>query len=103
MKAALNQQNRTSMKPIISILIIIASLFTMVFLQMEVRRQGYIVWKQSRLYKAAMDDKRVLVSKYANITNSNRLQEVAFSKLTLTEAKSGQIIHMSGDYIALKQ
>ena len=96
-------KRQESFKPIISILIIISSLFGMVFLQMEVRRQGYIVWKQSREYKTAMDEKRVLVSKYAKITNSNRLQEVAFSKLTLTEAKSGQIIHMSGENIALKQ
>lgn len=99
-----NSGNRfESVKPIISIMIIISSLFSVVFLQMEVRRQGYAVWKQSRKYKNAMDEKRVLVSRYAKITNSNRLQEVAFSKLTLTEAKSGQIIHMSGDRIALKQ
>ena len=95
--------NTSSIRPIISIIIIIASLFTMVFLQMEVRRQGYSVWKQGRTYKAALDEKRILVSKYAKVTNSNRLREVAFSKLTLTEAKSGQIIHMSGDRIALKQ
>ena len=95
--------NAGSANPIISIVIIVAALFSIVFLQMEVRRKGYTVWKQSRAYKAALDDQRWLVSRYAKITNSNRLREVAFSKLTLTEAKSGQIIHMSGDKIALKQ
>lgn len=91
------------LKPVLSILIIIFSLFMMVFLQMEVRRLGYMVWKQGREYKVVLDDKRTLAAEYAKITRPSRLQEVAVSRLTLSQAKAGQIIHMSGDMVALKQ
>ena len=99
----LNRKNENHLKPVLSILIVIFSLFTMVFLQMEVRRLGYMVWKQGREYKVVLDDKRTLAAEYAKITRPARLQEVAVNRLTLGQAKAGQIIHMSGDRVALKQ
>ena len=101
-KRSANSKNE-HLKPVLSILIIIFSLFLMVFLQMEVRRLGYMVWKQGRDYKVVLDEKRTLAAEYAKITRPARLQEVAVSRLTLGQAKAGQIIHMSGDRVALKQ
>jgi hypothetical protein len=97
------RQSENHLKPVLSILIVIFSLFMMVFLQMEVRRLGYMVWKKGREYKVVLDDKRTLAAEYAKITRPARLQEVAVNSLTLSQAKAGQIIHMSGDRVALKQ
>ena len=92
-----------NLQPFLSVLIIIVSLFTLVFLQMEVRRIGYTVLKQTREYKSLQDQHRLKVMRLARITNPERLRAMAVSRLTLSEARTGQIIHMSGDKIALRQ
>jgi hypothetical protein len=84
-------------------MIVLFSLFLTVFLQMEVRRLGYVVWKQSHDYKMRQDSYRILVSEHAKVTRVGHLQEVAANSLTLSEPKSGQIIHMVADQVALKQ
>lgn len=89
--------------PAISISLILISLFTMVFLQVEVRRMGYLVWRKSRDHKIELDRQRVLATQFARVIRPSHLQEVAVSRLTLSEPKAGQIIHMSGDRLALKQ
>src|SRR5690606_7415596 len=99
----MGQKRTNHIKPILSILIVIFSLFLMVFLQMEVRRLGYMVWKEGRQYKVVLDSKRTLAAEYAKITRPGHLQEVAVTHLTLSQAKAGQIIHMSGSRVALKQ
>ncbi len=97
------KRNANNIRPLISIGLIIFSQFLMVLLKMEVLLMGYVVWKQSRHYKTALDQKRVLVTKYAKLTRPSHLQEVAVTRLTLAEAKSSQIIHMSGERVAMKQ
>jgi len=98
----MSQKNLSQLAPLVSVLIILASLFSLVFLQMEVRRMGYIVLKQTREYKKVQDEHRLKVMRYAKITRPERLRELAVTRLTLSEAKSSQIIHMSGDKIALR-
>lgn len=96
-----NQLNQ--FKPLLSILIIIFSLFTLVFLQMEVRRIGYVVLKQSREYKKMQDRYRLQTMEYAKATRPERVRGLAVSKLTLNSAKQSQIIHMAGERIAVRQ
>lgn len=91
------------LRPLFSVIIIIVSLFLLVFLQMEVRRMGYVVLKQSREYKALLDRQRLQTMEYAKMTRPERVRDVAVSRLTLNEAKQGQIIHMAGENIALRQ
>jgi len=99
----MSQKHLQSISPIISLLIILSTLFATVFLQMEVRRIGYVVWKQSREHKSLLDEHRLLVADYAKLTRPQHLQEVAVSRFTLSEPKTGQIIHMSGERFAVKQ
>jgi hypothetical protein len=89
--------------PMVSVSILISSLFLVVFLQMEVRRLGYVVWKKSRDLKVRTDENRLLGAEYAKTLRPSRLQEVAARRLTLVEPRAGQIIHMSGEGVALKQ
>ena len=99
----MSRQQLHRITPILSISIIVFSLFLMVFLKMDLRRMGYVVWKQSREHKATLDQHRVLATEYAKVIRPGHLQEVAVNTLTLSEPRSGQIIHMSGDRVALKQ
>lgn len=99
----MSQQKKMRIYPMLSVLIIISALFTLVFIQMEVRRQGYILLKQTREFKSLQDEHRLKVMRYAKITRPEHLRELAISRLTLNEAKASQIIHISGEKIALRQ
>jgi hypothetical protein len=99
----MSKQQLDQFRPLMSVLIIIFSLFALVFLQMEVRRMGYVVLKQSREYKTLLDRTRAQTMDYAKMTRPERVRDMAVNRLTLNEAKSGQIIHMAGDNIALRQ
>lgn len=99
----MSKKSLYSMRPFLSVLIIIGSLFTLVFFQMEVRRMGYVVLKQSREYKTMVDQNRLRSMEYAKVMRPERLREVALTTMTLSEARSGQIIHMSGERVAFRQ
>ena len=99
----MSQKQKLRLFPLVSVGIIIFALFVMVFLQMEVRRLGYVLLKQTREYKSLQDDYRLKTMRYAKIMRPERLRDLAINRLTLNEIKSGQIIHMSGDKIAVRE
>lgn len=89
--------------PFVSVFIIIASLFGVVFCKMEMRRMGYSVLKLTREERKLRDHQRQQMIQLARITRPERLQAVAQARLTLKKAESNQIIQMTGRGIALKQ
>ena len=99
----MSRQQINEMKPLVSVIIIIIALFTTVFFQMEVRRMGYVVLKQTRQYKNLQDEYRLKSMRLARILRPDRLQAVAIGRLTMDEPTAGQIIHMSGNTVALRQ
>ena len=99
----MSKQQLNEIRPIISIIIIIAALFSIVFLQMESRRLGYVVLKQTREYKNLRDEFRLQSLRYAKTTRPERMRDVAIQRLTMGQIRTGQIIHLSGDSIALRQ
>ena len=99
----MSQQKVSELKPFLSLLIIIVSLFAMAFLKMEVRRMGYSVFSASRRFKALRDHHRSQVMEYAQVIRPDRVRKLAVSRLTLNDAQVGQIIQMSGSQIALPQ
>jgi len=99
----MSQQNVSELKPFLSLLIIIVTLFTMAFLKMEVRRMGYSVFSASRRFKVLRDHHRSQVMEYAQVTRPDRVRKLAVSRLTLNDAQVGQIIQMIGSQIALPQ
>lgn len=99
----MSRHHINQLKPLFSVMIIIFCLFTLVFLQMEVRRMGYVVLKQSREYKLHLDRYRLETMEYAKVTRPERVRGLAVTKLTLNAAKQNQIIHMAGERIAVRQ
>jgi len=99
----MSNNRKNQIYPLLSVAIILVALFSVAFLQMEVRRMGYMMLKQTREYKSMQDDNRLKVMHYAKIMRPQRLRNLAVTKLTLNEVKIGQIIHMSGEKIAVRQ
>lgn len=99
----MSNRQKIQIYPLISVIIIIVALFSLVFLQMEVRRIGYVLLKQTREYKSLQDEHRLKIMRFAKVMRPERLRDLAVTRLTLDDAKTGQIIHMSGEKIALRQ
>lgn len=92
----MSSENFRQLKPFFSILIIIATLFSIVFLQMEERRMGYSVLKLTREYKQVWEERRVKEIALAKVTRPQLLDSVAQEKFTLKKVQANQIIHLSG-------
>ncbi|OFZ10764.1 MAG: hypothetical protein A2Z20_00785 [Bdellovibrionales bacterium RBG_16_40_8] len=99
----MSQKQKFNLFPLISIVIVVFALFSMVFLQMEVRRLGYVLLKLTREHKSFQDEYRLKSMRFAKIMRPERLRDLAINRLTLNEIKSGQIIYMSGDKIAMRE
>ncbi len=84
------------LKPLLSVLIIVVSLFSLAFFQMEERRLGYNLLKLNRDHREKLEQKRSLEVQLAKITKPQLLDQVAQSRLTLKKLQSNQIIHLSG-------
>lgn len=91
------------MKPFLSLSVIIATLFTVAFMKMEVRRMGYTVLKESRRNKILKDEQRLKTMNYARSVRPDHIRRYAISHLTLNEARVGQIIQLVGQRIAVPQ
>jgi hypothetical protein len=85
------------LKPFISILLIIGTLFTLVFLQMEERRLGYGILKLTREQRQIVEEKRAKTMQLAKVTRPQHVEKVAQSKFTLKKVQASQIIHLTGN------
>jgi hypothetical protein len=92
----MNADNLRYLKPFVSLVLIISSLFALVFLRMEERRLGYSILKLNSEYKKIEDQKRMLEMQLAKVTRPQLLDNWAQRKLTLKKLESNQIIHLSG-------
>ncbi len=99
----MNKEYHNDIKPFISILIIIVTLFSLVFLKMEIRHQGYKIWKKTRIYKKIRDTHRMQVIKYARLKSPVRLSQKLQSQITPVDPELVQVIQISGDYVAVRQ
>lgn len=89
--------------PFISVLILVSTLFGLVLLKMEVRRMGYSVLKSSQEYRQLKDHHRSMSMEYARLTRAEHIRKFAMSRLTLSDARNGQIIQLTGQKLALPQ
>ncbi len=92
----MNSKNFRQLKPFFSVLIIISTFFSLVFLQMEERRLGYSVLKLSREFKKIHEERHVKEVQLVKITRPQLLEHMAQSKFTLKKIQADQIIHLSG-------
>ncbi|MBX2994471.1 MAG: histidine kinase [Bdellovibrionaceae bacterium] len=84
------------LKPFFSVVLIISTLFFLVFLQMEERRMGYEILKVTRVQKRMMEERRVKEMQLAKLTRPQAVERAATSRLTLRKVQASQIIHLSG-------
>ena len=89
--------------PFFSILILIATLFGLVFLKMEVRRMGYQVLKISNEYRKLQDQRRLMSMEYVRLTGPDRVRKYALKRLNLNDSRNGQIIQLAGQKLAMPQ
>jgi hypothetical protein len=92
----MSKENISQLKPFFSVLLIILTLFSIVFLQMEERRMGYAVLKLTREYKKVNEEKRGREIQLAKVTRPQLLDHMAQSRFTLKKIQASQIIHLSG-------
>ncbi len=92
----MSSKKLSQLRPFFSVLVIVGTLFSIVFLQMEERRVGYSVWKLTREYKKVSEEKRVKEVALAKITRPQLLESVAQERFTLKKVQANQIIHLSG-------
>lgn len=92
----MNQEDLKSIKPLVSILMLFSTLLVIVFLQMEERRQGYMLIKTNKEYKREIEEKRRKSVQYAKSIRPQQLQKVAEDG-TLKKVEIKQIIQMNGN------
>lgn len=92
----MNSRNFRQLKPFFSVLILIFTFFSLVFLQMEERRLGYSVLKLSREHKKILEERHVKEIQLVKVTRPQLLESMAHSKFTLQKIQADQIIHLSG-------
>lgn len=85
-----------ALKPFLSVVILISSLFILVFLQTEERRMGYELLKLSRLQREVIEERRMKSMQLAKMTRPQNIERVAQSRITLKKIQANQIIHMTG-------
>jgi hypothetical protein len=90
-------------KPFLSVIMIIATLFGMMFLKMDVRRMGYLVLKSTQEFRRLKDQQRMMTMEYAKQTRPDHVRKYAVSRLTLNDARNGQIIQLTGQKLAVPQ
>lgn len=103
MKFLISTAGSREFAPFISVMVIVASLFVVVFAKMEVRRMGYSVLRLTREERMLRDRERLQSIQLAKFTRPERLQELAQNRLTLRKPGSGQIIQMTEQGVALRQ
>lgn len=99
----MSRQRLNDILPFISVMIFVATLFSLVLLKMEVRRMGYLVLKSTQEYHKLRDRQRLMSMEYARLIRPEVVRKYAMSHLTLNDARNGQIIQLAGEKLAMPQ
>lgn len=95
MNSILHHDDIQRLKPFLSVLFIVGTLFTLVFLKMEERRMSYVVLKLTREYKKSTEIQKQKEIQLAKLTRPQFIESMAKEKLTLKRATPAQIIHLN--------
>ena len=99
----MSQKQVDSVKPFISILLVMGFLFGMAFLKMENRRLGYSFMSLANHEKEMRRQQREKVIQLSMMTGPERVQYIATQKLPLRKASDQQVIQMTGEGVAYLQ
>ena len=91
----MNSNHIQQLKPFLSLLFVILTLFGLVFIKMEERRLSYVVLKLTKEHKRTIETKKQKELVLAKLTRPQLLENVATQKLTLKRVTQAQIIHLT--------
>ena len=94
---------KNNLVPFFNIVIIIITLFIIVFVKTWLRDLNYDFLVQSRHYGSLQDRYYKNLMRQAQLTRSERLEKLAHSRMTLNWAKDGQVILIIGGKAAVPQ
>ncbi len=83
------------LKPFLSLLFIITTLLSLVFIKMEERRLSYVVLKATQEHKRVIEIQKQKEISLAKLTRPQLLENMATKSLTLKRATASQIIHLT--------
>jgi cell division protein FtsL len=86
----------STIKPFLSVFIILLSLFAVVYVKMENRRMGYVLLDLAEKEKQATQKQRLALVNLARMTSPERVRKIATTQLTFQNAKEGQVIRVAG-------
>lgn len=93
--------NIESIKPFLSVVFILSTLFVLVFVKMENRRMGYAILDLAHQEKKAREQQRLKLVQVAKMTSPERIRRIATSRFTFQPAKEGQVIRIAGSGTAV--
>ena len=99
----MGQKQVKTIKPFVSIMLVMGFLFTFAFIKMENRRMGYSFMKLAQKEKQMRNQQREKSIQLAQMTGPERVQLLATQRLPLKKAGVGQIIQITGDGVAIVQ
>lgn len=83
------------LKPFLSLLFIITTLLSLVFIKMEERRLSYVVLKTTKEHKRVIEIQKQKEISLAKLTRPQLLENLAAKSLTLKRVTASQIIHLT--------
>ena len=98
----MSNENMKQLKPFLSVIFFILSMFVVVFFQMEERRLSYSLYKLNREYKNELEEKRKQSIQLAKLTRPQNVENIAQNRMDLKKVQKSQIIHLSGADIIKK-
>ena len=99
----MNEQPVKTIKPFISILLMMCFLFGVAFIKMEIRRMGYSFVKLAQKEKEMRNQQRQKSVQLAKMLSLERVQLLATQKLPMKKAAKGQIIQMTSEGVVIVQ
>jgi len=87
------------LRPFVSIVFIISTLFIVVFFQMEERRLGYQVLKLNKEHKNKISEFREKEIQLAKTTRPQLMDSIAQRKFTFRKVQANQVIHITGNLV----
>lgn len=98
-----SQARSESLRPTLSVLLIVLSLFAIAFVQMEERRLGYEVLQLSRDAKKKAGESRRLRMEIAKKLGPMNVERVAQDQLNLRRTREDQIIRLAEPTLAARE
>ena len=99
----MNEQPVKTIKPFVSILLMMCFLFGIAFIKMEIRRMGYSFVKLAQKEKEIRNQQRQKSVQLARMLSLERVQLLATQKLPMKKAAKGQIIQMTSEGVVIVQ